>query len=265
MTGQKGKKRPRRGRRKKGGIISGIILIIALIVFCVSGFNLIRYGKGYLAGRSEYRKIRELAIENEEGAAGGFIVNFDELYAINPDTVGWIRFYPEPATINYPLVQGQDNDEYLHKTFSEGENTLGAVFVAAENRANLLDKNTIIYGHRMNDRSMFYHLEDYMDPEFCKQNPYFYIYTPDGVEHTYRVYSVSVVDEFSDTYITKFASTEKYKEFLKMTKETALYDTGVEVGTDDRIVTLSTCTSASDSNRNVVRGVLEKEVNVRGK
>lgn len=260
MGSKQGKKPPHRGRRKKGGIISGIILVIALIVFCVSGFNLIKYGKGYLAGRSEYRKIRDIAIEEGKDAASGFKVNFDELFAINPDTVGWIRFYPEPATINYPLVQGTDNQEYLHKTFSEGENTLGAIFVAAENRANMQDKNTIIYGHRMNDRSMFYHLEDYKDPEFCKQNPYFYIYTPDGAEHVYQIYSVAVVDEFSDTYITKFASKEKFQEFIKMTKETSLYDTGVEVGADDKIVTLSTCTSNGDNERNVVRGVLvEKE------
>ena len=72
MGGQKGKKQPHRGRKKKGGVISGIILVIALVVFCVSGFNLLKYGKGYLAGRSEYRKIRELAVGGEE-PGGGFL------------------------------------------------------------------------------------------------------------------------------------------------------------------------------------------------
>ena len=47
----------------------------------------------------------------------GFRVDFDALLEVNPDTVGWIRFYPEPSQINYPIVQGQDNDEYLHQTF----------------------------------------------------------------------------------------------------------------------------------------------------
>lgn len=259
----KREKKQRRGRRKKkGGVISGIILVIALAVFCVSAFNLIKYGKGYLAGRSEYSGLRKLAVEGEE-PGGGFQVNFDELLAINPDTVGWIRFYPEPAAINYPIVQGKDNQEYLNKTFSEGENTLGAIFMAAENRANLFDKNTIIYGHRMNDHSMFYHLEDYQDQEFYKKYPHFYIYTPDGIEHIYRIYSVGTVDEFSDTYLTSFASDEKFKEFLQMTKDVSDYDTGVEVGTGSRIVTLSTCTSAGDSNRYVVRGVLEDEVRVK--
>ena len=47
-----------------------------------------------------------------------------------------------------------------------------------------------------------------------------------------------------------------------MTKEVSLYDTGVELTTEDTIVTLSTCTSASDEHRFVVRGVKEKEVNI---
>ena len=110
---------------------------------------------------------------------------------------------------------------------------------------------------------MFYHLEDYKDSEFYKKYPHFEIYTPDGVEHIYRIYSVGVVDESSDTYLTSFASSKKFKEFLKMTKETSEYDTGVDVGAGSRIVTLSTCTSAGDSNRYVVRGVLEEEAKVK--
>ena len=55
----------------------------------------------------------------EEAPEGtGFRVDFDKLKAINPDTIGWIRFSPEPSVINYPIVQGADNDKYLHQTFS---------------------------------------------------------------------------------------------------------------------------------------------------
>lgn len=247
-------------KKKKGGILSTIILLIALAVFFVSGFNLFKYGKGYVAGRSEYSHIRDIAIE-EIGDDGDsekeYKVNFKKLLKVNPDTVAWIRFYPEPSTINYPVVQGKDNQEYLHKTFSANENTLGAIFLAAENRGNFLDKNSIIYGHRMNDRSMFWHLEDYSDPKFYKKNPFFYIYTPDGHKRTYRIFSTCVVEDMSDTYTTKFLSDEQYKTFLDKAKSTAEYDTGVEVDTDDLIVTLSTCTSADDNHRYVVRGVLE--------
>lgn len=114
----------------------------------------------------------------------------------------------------------------------------------------------------MKDGSMFRHLQDYEDQSFWESNPYFYIYTPDGREITYHIYSVGQVEDTSDTYLTSFASDEDYQAFLDMTKEISLYDTGVEVTTEDTIVTLSTCTSASDEHRFVVRGVKESEVNL---
>ena len=186
-------------------------------------------------------------------------MNFDELMALNSDTIGWIRFDPEPAIINYPIVQGKDNQEYLHKTFSANDNSLGTLFLNVENNPNFRDQNSIIYGHRMKDGSMFRHLQDYEDRAFWEANPYFYIYTPDGQELIYHIYSMGEVLDTSDTYLTEFNTEEEYQNFLNMTKQVSLYDTGIEVTTSDTIVTLSTCTSASDNHRFVVRGVRVKE------
>lgn len=253
------KKTYHRGRRrkKKAGVVSNIILIIALVVFCVSGYQLFQILKGYQSGRSEYSKVRDVVLEHAD-TEDDFTVDFEELKKLNPDTIGWIRFYPEPKEISYPMVQAADNDKYLHKTFSANENTLGAIFVNAYNHADFSDKNTIIYGHRMKDGSMFRHLDDYKDKEFWEKNPFFYIYTIDGRKLTYHIYSVGQVVDTSETYQTVFESEEAFEAFLNVTRK-AEYDTGVEVTKDDRIVTLSTCTSASDNHRFVVRGVLDKE------
>ena len=257
------RRRKEERRQKKGGIISTIVLVVAIAVFCVSGFQLYKIMSGYHKGKAEYDKILEIAVEEkepeEEGQEDSFRVNFDELLAINPDAVGWIRFSPEPSQISYPVVQGDDNDLYLHKTFSANDNTVGAIFVNVYNNPDFNDRNTIIYGHRMNDNSMFHDLAKYEDKSFWEANPYFYIYTPDGREITYHIYSTGVVKDTSDTYLTEFASDEDYQAFLNMTKDVAAYDTGVEVGTDKVIVTLSTCTKASNDDRFVVRGVKESE------
>lgn len=252
----RGRRPNKKIRRKRFG--ANLVLIIAIIVFIISAFQLIKIGKGYMDGRSEYEKVRDLAIEGEETEK--FRVNFDELLEINEDTVGWIRFYPEPSIISYPVVQAENNDLYLHKTFSANENTLGAIFVDTNNAADFSDKNTLIYGHRMKDGSMFRKLEEYKDKDFWEENQYFYIYTPDGKELTYHIYSVGEVEDTSDTYLISFANEEEYDRFLKMTENTAAYATGVDVTTEDTIVTLSTCTAASDEHRFVVRGVLEKAV-----
>lgn len=255
-----GSHRGRKKRKKqKNSLLTNIILIVAAAVFCVSAFQLIKIGKGYYDGRSEYEKIRELAIKEDKKEGTGFQVNFDELRALNPDTIAWLRFDPEPAVINYPVVQGKDNEEYLHKTFSANENTLGTIFLNVDNNANFLDENSLLYGHYMNDGSMFRHLEDYKDKAFWEANPYFYIYTPDGQELVYHIYSVGEVLDTADTYLTDFPTNDDYQKFLNMTKEVALYDTGIEVTTADTIVTLSTCTSANDDHRFVVRGVKVKE------
>lgn len=255
-----GRRKSRKARRKN--MILNVILVAAIVVFCVSAFKLLQIGKGYKDGQSEYEKVRDVAIKNADDKEK-FRVDFDELMKINKDTVGWIRFYKEPSQINYPVVQGADNDLYLHKTFSANENTLGAIFVDAAASSDFTDKNTIIYGHRMKDGSMFRKLEEYRDEDFWKENPYFYIYTPDGREITYKIYSVGQVLDTSDTYLTSFASDEEYQTFLDMTMKEADYDTGVKVTTDDTVVTLSTCTAASDEHRFVVRGVKEKEVELQ--
>ena len=105
--------------------------------------------------------------------------NFDKLKKINADTIGWIRFSPKPKEINYPIVQGKDNQTYLHKTFSNNENTLGSIFLDSNANADFADGNSIVYGHRMKDGSMFRHLQDYDTKKFWKKYPYFYIYTLD--------------------------------------------------------------------------------------
>ena len=128
------------------------------------------------------------------------------------------------------------------------------------NSPDFSDKNAIIYGHRMKDGSMFRKLEDYKDKEFWEENPYFYIYTPDGKELTYHIYSAGTVLDTADTYLTSFESDEEFMGFVNYTKSTSAYNTGVEIEEDDRVVTLSTCTASSDNHRFVVHGVLEKAV-----
>ena len=149
-------KHSRRDRRKKkGGIISTVILIVAICVFAFSAFQLYKIFNGYHKGESEYDDLVKLAVTEDKGEqengtddqdGSRFSVDFDALRQINPDVVAWIRF-DEPAVINYPVVQGSDNSEYLSKTFKGYDNTVGTIFVNAYNHADFKDRNRIIYVH----------------------------------------------------------------------------------------------------------------------
>ena len=254
--------RRRTGRKKSGGkgrIVSNIILILAVLVFCVSAFQLFRILSGYHEGRKEYDEVKALAVTEEgegDGEKARFSVDFDTLKGINPDTVGWIRFDPEPAQISYPLVQTTDNSTYLNKTFSASENTVGAIFVNTYNNPDFNDRNTIIYGHRMNDNSMFHDLAKYEERSFWESNPYFYIYTPDGKVRTYTVFSAGVVKDTADNYKIDYASDAEYEEYLKLCQDSSNYQVDVELNAQSQIISLSTCTNVRDDERFLVQGVL---------
>lgn len=255
----RGRRRRRTKKQKAKLFLSNLVLIAALAIFIISAYKLINIGTGYMEGRGEYEEVMDLAVEyNDEQKK--FRVDFDKLMEMNSDTIGWIRFYPEPEIINYPVVQGNDNDLYLHKTFSSNENTLGAIFLDVNCKDDFTGQNSIIYGHRMKDGSMFRKLEEYQEQSFWEENPYFYIYTPDGKEITYHIYSAGIVADNAKTYTVSFTNDAEYQSYVDYTMSTADYDTGIEVTTDDQIITLSTCTSAGDDYRFVVHGVKIREV-----
>ncbi|XCP84998.1 class B sortase [Roseburia hominis] len=255
-TRRKHKKKYHRGRRKKasiGGIISTIILIVAVCVFCYSAFQLVQIQSGYKKGENEYDEIEEKAvsIDTEEDR---YRVDFDTLRELNPDVVAWIRF-DEPSVINYPVVQGKDNEEYLHKTFKGYDNTVGTIFVNVDNHPDFNDRNTIIYGHYMYNGTMFNDLEDYLDKEFWEKYPCFYIYTPDGAEIKYHIYAAGVVKDTSEGYTYQFADDAAFQSFLDTTKASGDYDTGVELDLSSQVVTLSTCTKSNNNDRMVIHAV----------
>ena len=246
--------------RKRAGfdIISTTVLIVAVCVFVFSLYQLVMMLVPYYTGSEEYDAIKEYAIT--EGSDGqGFRVDFDALLQENPDTVAWIRF-DEPSVISYPVVKSADNKEYLTKSFSANDNKLGTIFVDMRCSSDFSDRNTLVYGHNLRvSGRMFSKLLEYEDQSFYEENPYFYIYTPDGKVRIYTIFAASVVDETADNYNITYASDADFEEYLQLCKSSSLYDTGVEVNAQSRIVSLSTCTNGAETERFLVQGVLTAE------
>ena len=147
-------------------------------------------------------------------------------------------------------------DKYLNKSFGENYIKAGTIFVNCDNKKDFTDWNTIIYGHNMNDGSMFASLKKYEDAAYRKKHPTFDIYTPDDVRHTYRIFAVGTyaADSSAATQYG-FADRKDYARFLKEIRDGALYDTSVKVTADNRIVTLYTCTNVREADRWLVFGV----------
>lgn len=265
---EENKKKHHRGRRKKKGgsnIVSNIILVIAIVVFAVSAYKLYGIFSEYNKGDKEYQKIQDLVIntgKKDDTKEEAFSVDFEKLLEMNSDVVGWIRF-DEPSEINYPVVQGRDNEEYLKRTFEANTNKLGTLFVDVNNPGDFSGRNTFIYGHNMKNGSMFAQLLKYKDDSFYKEHPYFYIYTPDGKVRTYEIFSAGVVKDTSDSYIMDYADDAAFQTYIDYIKQQSAYPTSAEVTTASKIVSLSTCTNVRDDERFLVHGVMIKEEAVK--
>ncbi len=179
-------------------------------------------------------------------------VDFGQLQEINPDVVGWIRV--GAVNISYPVTQGEDNEFYLHRTFKKVDNFAGCIFENAENSPYFTDQNTIIYGHNMKNGSMFGQLKKFSEQETLDKNPYFWMFTKDFI-YQYRIFSSSIVNKSGDPYRIRF-SEEDFAKFIQSSINSSEVNCGdVQVTTQDRVMTLSTCTG-DDSTRRILQGVL---------
>ena len=123
------------------------------------------------------------------------------------------------------------------------------------NDGEFSDRNTFVYGHNMKNGSMFGQLRKFKTKDYYEQNPYFYIYTPDGEEVKYQIFAVCIVEDTSKSYTRFYNSDEEYIDYLQYIKSIALYDTGVRLDAEAKIVSLSTCTNVSETQRLLVHGV----------
>ncbi len=140
-------------------------------------------------GRDEYKKIQSIAINKEDSEPEkGFSVDFDELKeSIRIQSGGFV--FTEPSMINYPIVQTTDNENIYTKHFRKMIIHLERFFLNADNNANFNDRNSIIYGHRMKDGSMFRKLDEYKDKSFWEATRIF-TFTRRTEERLYIIFTV---------------------------------------------------------------------------
>ena len=137
------------------------MLVVAAVALVASLVALALVMLSYLQGQQEYEELTELAavdpVALARGDESGFHVDWDALRAINPDVVAWIDI--PGADIDYPVVQGGDNEYYLSHDFHGYEGWLaryGAIFMDYRNDPDWNDEGYFIYGHNMSDGSMFH-------------------------------------------------------------------------------------------------------------
>lgn len=181
-------------------------------------------------------------------------MDLEALREVNPDVVGWIMI---PDTkINYPLMQGTDNEYYLERTWDEQKMVTGSIFMECLNSPELTDFNTIIYGHNMRNDSMFGGLRKFGYQEYWEKHPYIYIRSDMGV-YRYEIFSSYLAEIDSGTYGLAFSQKETRDRFLANALEETEIKTDIEPEYTDRILTLSTCSGMGYTTRWVVHARLK--------
>ncbi|MFI3236451.1 MAG: class B sortase [Lachnospiraceae bacterium] len=179
---------------------------------------------------------------------------------VNEDIYAWI--YIPNTNVDYPILQHPTDDSYYLKYNLDGSYGYpGAIYTESLNTMDFTDPNTVIYGHNMNDGSMFNTIKNFADAEFFEENDFIYIYT----KNTTYIYEVFAAYEFSDMHLLMSYYLENegiYESYLNSVLETRAIGANVksemELSKDDRIITLSTCVSSSNK-RFLVQAVLVEE------
>ena len=181
---------------------------------------------------------------NKYGSYKTSDIDISELKKINKDTVAWIVV--DGTNINYPIVLGNDNDYYLSHDFNKDYSIGGWIFMDYRNAPLMEDKNTIIYGHNTQGTTMFATLR-YVLQESWYTNPdnQTIIFNTPSAQYVAKIFSIYVIDNTNDYLYINFSDAD-YINFINMIKGRSIYDFGVDVTTDDKMITLSTCNNTGD-------------------
>ena len=172
-------------------------------------------------------------------------IELKELQAKNPDVVAWIVIPDTP--ISYPVLQGEDNAFYLKHNWKKERNSGGSIFMECQNSPDFTDFNTLIYGHRMRDSSMFNSLQHYEDADYLAEHPRIYIVTNEGVL-VYEIFASGKVT-ITDPVYWLITDQEHYKQhMIEFCVQNSAVDTGIVPTAEDTLLTLSTCTSMRGSD-----------------
>ncbi|MBQ7654711.1 MAG: class B sortase [Clostridia bacterium] len=227
--------------KKSRKIFFLLSLLFFVFIFAFSCFKLVTY---YSRRAEETRYVRnlveqfEVVLPPDKQDICPIKIDFENLSKKNPDIVAWI--YSDTLEINYPVVQGKDNSEYLHRGFDRNYLYSGTLFIDSFNARDFSDLNTVIYGHNMQNGTMFHKIGKYRKQAFYDENKTIWLLTPD---QNYKLlpFSSKIVEPKDESYLM-FEDKDYFYDYVYESYADSLFKSDVDVTSIERIVTLSTCT-----------------------
>lgn len=241
------------------------IILVAIIIVCLSiiGYKYYNYNKDDKLN-SEIQDLQPVINEasdldnnssgendgQDQSKEGNYVnsANEEELKSINSDYKMWIQI--ENTNINYPVVQGSDNDYYLKHNFRKESNISGTVFVESANDIDN-DKNIILYGHNMRNGTMFNNITNYKEESFFNEDNKINIIMNNTL-YEYEVFSVYVKNVSEVNLAIGFANEDEFINYAYNEADESLYKKDVDFSAEDNLITLVTCSYEFTDARTIV-------------
>lgn len=251
-----------------------------LLCFCLAGavlcgWNIYQEMKPRVLAEQVYDQIRKSVFQESTAEMGGgadpsavradtrIRPDFETLLQWNPDIVGWI--WSPNSDIDYPVVQGRDNDYYLNHTADGVNSIIGSIFMESNNRKEFQDDVTILYGHHIRGGRMFSSLSGYKTQSYYEEHPILFLYTPDK-DYQVALFAGETLNGQDASFPMTFESTHAREVWLKKLLASPTFRSPVEVEEHQRILALCTCSYEYNNARYVVYGILndmEEAANVK--
>lgn len=255
-------------------ILHRLILLLLAAIFLACGWTLLQYYRDSAKSNSRYDELASQVEEARPAETTAMVPGTEpsepasepespilpelrELLEYNPHLVGWLAI--EGTVINYPVVQTPDRPEYyLYRNFDGEYSDWGCLFADADCHVEDSD-NVTVYGHHMNDGSMFASLLNYEKKSYWEAHPKVRFDTLTQ-RRTYEIFAVirttATLDEgFPYHRFSDAESEADFDLFVAECKALSLYDTGIIPEYGDKLLCLSTCEYSRQNGRFVVIGV----------
>lgn len=238
--------------------IVAVILLILSMIFLFKGFTDIKYK---VSNKSKNDSIRELVTSDEMADPLDRVIDFQKLKAINEDVKAWI--YIPGTKVDYPILVGKENEEYLYKDIDKEYTPLGSLFSFKD--TNLTKGNTFIFGHNMASSQMFGELKKYLSSDFLEENRYIYLYTERKAMKC-DIFSIFIANENDDVFSGEYElGTTEYIDLLSELVNRNKYGVNnlekniIEYSTT-QVFNLITCYGREGtSDRLIVNGIVVEE------
>ena len=222
--------------------VNRIVAILCLLLFLICLYAMIDAVNVYLNANDKS------VLKYKPQLGHGSVV----LGELSDDAVAWLTI--DNTSIDYPVMQGRNNDEYINKD-PFGEFSLsGSIFLDSRNRADFSDPYSILYGHHMEHGAMFGSLDDFIKQEYFDQHRTGTLITTSGQDYTIRLFAACKADATEKTVFDPPDSTNE--ELLQYLKQHAAVFEPQGVDAHSRILAMTTCQSAESIERMIVFGIL---------